>query len=46
MNPTDGSHHMLSTDRWPAFATNQIKLLIEAGILEPVAKSYYADLPE
>ena len=37
---------MLPSNRWPAFATNLIKLLIEAGIPEPVAKSCYENLPE
>ena len=42
----DGSHQLVSTAKWPTFATNQIKLLVEAGIPEPVAKSYYENLPD
>ena len=42
----DGSHQIISTAKWPAFVTNQIKLLVEAGIPETVAKSYYENLPE
>jgi hypothetical protein len=41
-----GDHQFIRNADWPAFAEKQIKLLIEAGISEPVAKSYYASLPE
>ena len=41
-----GHHQFIRNPDWPAFATNQIKLLVEAGIPEPVAKSYYENLPE
>lgn len=41
-----GNHQFIPNKDWPAFATNQIKLLVEAGIPESVAKSYYENLPD
>ena len=46
MKPADGGPHILPSNRCPAFAEKQIKLLVEAGIPERVAKSYYENLPE
>ncbi len=42
----DGGHQFITTNAWPAFAEKQIKLLVEAGIPEKIAKSYYTDLPD
>ncbi len=41
-----GHHQFIRTADWPAFVEKQIKLLIEAGIPESIAQSYYANLPE
>lgn len=41
-----GNHQLISTNTWPGFASNQIKLLVETGIPESVAKSYYENLPD
>lgn len=41
-----GGHQFITTNAWPAFAEKQIKLLVEAGIPESVAKSYYETLPD
>ena len=41
-----GNMGFIRSTAWPAFAEKQIKLLIEAGIPEPAAKSYYENLPQ
>ncbi len=40
-----GHMGFIRSTAWPAFAEKQIKLLVKAGIPEPVAKSYYEKLP-
>ncbi len=37
----DGSHEMISVARWPAFASNQVELLVQAGIPRVTAEDYY-----
>ncbi len=37
----DGSHEMIPVARWPAFASNQVQLLVQAGIPRATAEAYY-----
>lgn len=39
----DGSMKVIEDKDWPRFASNQVKLLIEAGFERPVAESYYRE---
>jgi hypothetical protein len=32
---------MIPVDRWPAFASNQVQLLVQAGIPRATAEAYY-----
>lgn len=37
----DGMTDMVPLSRWPAFASNQVELLVEAGIPRATAEAYY-----
>lgn len=37
----DGSMNTVTLDRWPAFASNQVELLIKEGIPRATAEAYY-----
>jgi hypothetical protein len=37
----DGSNEMIPVDRWPAFASNQVQLLVQSGIPRATAEAYY-----
>jgi hypothetical protein len=37
----DGSMRTIAVDRWPAFASNQVELLVKEGIPRATAEAYY-----
>ena len=37
----DGGMRIVGHDRWPAFASNQVQLLVQAGIPRATAEAYY-----
>jgi hypothetical protein len=37
----DGSMNTITLDRWPSFASNQVQLLVQAGIPRATAEAYY-----
>jgi hypothetical protein len=37
----DGSMQTVTLDRWPAFASNQVELLVQEGIPRKTAEAYY-----
>jgi hypothetical protein len=37
----DGSMQAILEKTWPAFASNQVELLVEAGFSRPTATAYY-----
>ena len=39
---SDGMHFVPESE-WPAYAKRQVELLVEAGIPQPQAESYYSD---